>query len=356
MILGAGGAVPGSGRLPATPSLAGLLGRIAAGHLGLELDRSQVREWELGGASYALGVQGDRALLLVGPRGFPSIGAGLVALGARPLTRLDVIALGEPEELRAEARAYRLDVALWRAGPGGRLVPVEMRARPGWAEPPPLPDNLAQAATSLGVVRTVGDGRWALSWRGLEVGEVRWSEGGSVVVELGVGRLDRRARAELATERGASPVGRELARVVEAVARWRRPDVPAHPANQLGLGGWLADAVCARPEAVGLVRAELVALDPDPRARSAFGVATLGDGSELPAVFVVGFDPRALGAAEVLWSRIGRRDPDPGRLALVHPVGDPRAAWSTLIGYVRRDVVDVEVASDWRAWGLAGGR
>lgn len=351
-----GRALPDPGRSSSAPRLSGLLRSIAAGQLGLDLGDAVVREWELAGASYALGVRGDRAVVLVGPKGRPSIGAALVALGAGRLARLDVVVMGGAVPSDAEVRAYRLEIALWRARSAGGLVEVGGEELVPWVEPPPLPGELGVVAASLGVVCLEGDGRWSLGWRGLEVGEVRRGESGAVLVELGVGRHDRRARAELAEGCGPAPVAAELAAVVGVVERWRRPSVPAHPANQLGLGGWLGDAVHARPAAAGLAGAELVALDPDLRARRAFGVVALGDGSVVPAVFVVGLDPSALDASEVLWSRIRRSDPDPGRLALVHPAGDPRSAWSAVVRHARRQVVEVEVGPDWRSWALVEGR
>jgi len=348
--------VPDPSHKTAAPRLGGLLRSIASSQLDLELDRSEVREWEHAGASYAMGAREQRSVVLLGPNGQPSIGAALLALRAEPVSRLDVVTMGDPCPLRAETSAWRLEIRLWRVGAGGRLEPLGADARPGWAKPPPLPGDVVEAAQPLGVQCLEGDGRWSLSWRGLEVGEVRWGEGGRAVVELGVGRHDRRARAELAESGDSVPVADELARIVAVVERWRRAGVPAHPANQLGLGGWLADAVHARPAAAGLAQAELVALDPDLRARRAFGVVALSSGGVLPAVFVVGLDPGVLGASEVLWSRVRRSDPDPDRLALVHPAGDPPAAWSALVRHARRGVLDIEVAPDWRSWALVEGR
>ena len=68
------------------------------------------------------------------------------------------------------------------------------------------------------------------------------------VVEVGVGKHDRLAAQML---RPGDPWS-ALEDAIAMVRRYRRPDAPSHPANQLALEGWLRAVVLANPGRFGL--------------------------------------------------------------------------------------------------------
>ncbi len=82
---------------------------------------------------------------------------------------------------------------------------------------------------------------------GLEVARVVGDQ-----LQVGVGRHDRLARAEMYPDQD---LGRALDEAVGAVRARRRLGEPRHPANTLARGRWLRSIVCARPELVGAQRA-----------------------------------------------------------------------------------------------------
>ena len=67
-------------------------------------------------------------------------------------------------------------------------------------------------------------------------------------LEVGVGRHDRSARAEM---RPGQSLGDALDEVVAAVRARRRPGAARHPANTLARGRWLRSVICFRPDLVG---------------------------------------------------------------------------------------------------------
>jgi hypothetical protein len=338
------------------PKLGGILRHLAEDRFGMAIEPGRAREWEWAEVAYAAAAEHGRGLVVVGPVGRPSLGVALFGIDEAELSEVDLVAMGDTDRIALEARAFDLELRVWRPGPGGALSRVVPEVPKRWADPPRLPLDVASAAAVAGVDILRGDGRWSLCWRGLEIGEVRPDEAGRAGVALGVGRFDRRARAELGGDGNAAPFADELEQVVQVVARWRRAGMPAHPANQLALGGWLADAVRARPERVGLASAALAFVEADLEARHAFGVVRLETAEEVPAVFVVGPDPEVLAASEALWTLAGVEDPDPDRLVLVRPSGDPPALWSRVVLHARRKVLEIEVPADWRGWVRAGER
>jgi hypothetical protein len=78
---------------------------------------------------------------------------------------------------------------------------------------------------------------------GLEVARVVGDQ-----LQVGVGRHDRLARAEMHPDQD---VGQALDDAVGAVRARRRLGQPRHPANTLARGRWLRSVLCARPGSVG---------------------------------------------------------------------------------------------------------
>ena len=120
------------------------------------------------------------------------------------------------------------------------------------AEPAPAPDDVAAAVADLRFAELLRrHGAQPLVEQGVLRGEVLGLEVARVVdgrLEIGVGRHDRAARAELG--RDADP-DRALAEVVAAVTELRRAGAPVHPANTLARSRWLRSVVCAHPALAG---------------------------------------------------------------------------------------------------------
>jgi hypothetical protein len=126
-------------------------------------------------------------------------------------------------------------------------------------------------------------------------GEVLGLEVARVVdghLQVGVGRHDRLARAEM---RPDEDIGEALDEAVGAVRARRRLGEPRHPANTLARGRWLRSVVCARPELVGA--RDLVPVEPPlpwfdlPEAGAAPALGTSSPGARpLVVVCSVGVD------------------------------------------------------------------
>ena len=86
---------------------------------------------------------------------------------------------------------------------------------------------------------------------GLEVARVVGDQ-----LQVGVGRHDRRARAEMHPDQD---LGQALDDAVGAVRARRKLGQPRHPANTLARGRWLRAVLCARPELVEARELEPVA-------------------------------------------------------------------------------------------------
>jgi hypothetical protein len=160
---------------------------------------------------------------------------------------------------------------------------------------------------------------------GLEVARV---VGGQL--EVGVGRHDRRARAEMHPDQD---IGEALDEAVGAVRARRRPGEPSHPANTLARGRWLRSILCHSPELVGArdlvpVAPPLPWFDmPEAGAAPAVGTSSAGAGP-LVVVCSVGVDMDLVPTAAD--SRLIHR-PD-AELAIVVPEGDDVPVTRALAG------------------------
>jgi hypothetical protein len=182
-------------------------------------------------------------------------------------------------------------------------------------------------------------------------GEVLGLEVARVVdgrLEIGVGRHDRAARAELG--RDADPV-LALSEVVAAVAELRRFGAPVHPANTLARSRWLRAVVCAQPVLVGAADLDPVAPPlPAPDLTDNGAVPCLGlgvDGRRLVVVCSTGVDPDLIPTAA---DSRARYQPD-AELVVVVPEGDDHPVTAALANALARPAKLRTVPRGWEALG-----
>jgi hypothetical protein len=188
--------------------------------------------------------------------------------------------------------------------------------------------------------------------QGVLRGEVLGLEVARVIdgrLEIGVGRHDRAARAEL----GGDP-GPALAETVATVARLRRPGAAVHPANTLARSRWLRAVVCAHPALAGAASLEPVP-PPLPAAdltdNSAVPCTGLNpDGAPLVVVCSTGVDPDLIPTAAD--SRLlHRTDAD---LVVVVPEGDDHPLTVALAGVLARPAILRAVPRGWESLSPGG--
>jgi hypothetical protein len=192
---------------------------------------------------------------------------------------LNVIAESGTGTLARRAAEFTMPITVWHAE--GRLL------LPAIAEP--IAPPVAAAAEHLrfngliveaGATPVVEHGVVSGEVRGLEVCRVvADADLGTVRLEVGVGRPDREAFQLI---HGDVPPVEALARVVEAVTKYRNVDVPQHPLNRVARERLLRWRLEQDPALVGAVNLEPVA-PPLPRrnvneggACSAIGTDTRG--------------------------------------------------------------------------------
>jgi hypothetical protein len=182
-------------------------------------------------------------------------------------------------------------------------------------------------------------------------GEVLGLEVARVVdgrLEIGVGRHDRAARAELG--RDADPA-RALAEVVTAVTGLRRFGAPMHPANTLARSRWLRAVICAQPALVVATDLDPVAPPlPAPDLTDNGAVPCLGvsvEGRPLVAVCSTGVDPDLIPTAADSRARY-RPEAD---LVVVVPEGDDHPLTTALARSLARPATVRTVPRGWEALG-----
>jgi hypothetical protein len=221
---------------------------------------------------------------------------------------------------------------------GRSLTPAV--AAPSVLAPDPVPDtDFAELLCRHGASPLVEQGVLRGEVLGLEVARVIDGR-----LEIGVGRHDRAARAEL----GGDP-GPALSEAVATVARLRQPGAAVHPANTLARSRWLRAVLCARPALAGAVSLEPV---PPP-----LPAADLTDNSAVPCtgltpegapVVVVcstGIDPDLIPTAADC--RLLHR-PD-ARLVLVLPEGDAHPLTVALAAALARPAALRTVERGWES-------
>jgi hypothetical protein len=234
---------------------------------------------------------------------------------------------------------------VWRVE-GRRLV----LAPPAGATPvAALPDavlGLAEVLRSHGADPVVEHGELLGEVLGLEVARAVPGNGGWHL-EVGVGRLDRSARAEMRPDEAD---GTALEEVVRVVRTWRRASAPRHPANTLSRERWLRAAIIADPSRAGAVGLVAIA-PPGPRLGLRQGAAAPAagasiDGRPLIVVCSTGVDVDLVPvAADTRRLRDGPHAAT--RLVILVPEGDDYAVTRSLAAGLRHPAEVVTVRRDW---------
>jgi hypothetical protein len=235
--------------------------------------------------------------------------------------------------------------AVWRIE-GRRLVPPPPAAVPASAPVPEAVLAFAEVLRAHGAEPVVEHGELLGDVLGLEVARVTpGAEGWHL--EVGVGRLDRSARAEM---RPGEADGAALEEVVGVVRTWRRASAPRHPANTLSRQRWLRAALVAEPSWAGAVHLTPIA-PPRPslglrQGGAAPAAGTALDGGPLIVVCSTGVDVDLVPVAAD--TRCLRDGPHAAtRLVLVVPEGDDYPVTRSLAAGLRHPAEVVTVRRDW---------
>lgn len=258
-------------------------------------------------------------------------GAALAWADRRGAASLDVLVDG-PDPLAAGVIARRAACfcpapAVWSVS-GRSITPAAPSpvAEYSVADDPP--------ASEQAVIEMLkAEGLEVVSEHGVLRGEVLGLEVARTVggrLEVGVGRHDRLARAEM---RPGEPVVAALAEAAAAVRSRRRLGAPPHPANTLARSRWLRSVLTGSPSMIGL--SELEPVPPPlpwfdlPEAGAAPAVGTTSTGRLVLVVCSVGVDLDLVPTAGDCRLFHGSTDPVPP-LWLVVPDGDDLPVTSSL--------------------------
>ena len=228
-----------------------------------------------------------RAWVLIDDGDVARFGAALGWADRKGARRLDVLVDGSPSAPGIVARRaahFRPAPSVWAVA-GRSLVSAVPAETIGDSPDTPDPTLYAQLAThGLEVVWEHGVLRGEVL--GLEVARTVGDR-----LEVGVGRHDRYARAEM---RPGEDIGAALDEAAAAVRAYRQAGAPHHPANTLARSRWLRSVVVASPSAFGFAGLERVAPPLPwfdlPEAGAAPCVGTDADGQPVVVVCSVGVD------------------------------------------------------------------
>jgi hypothetical protein len=227
---------------------------------------------------------------------------------------------------------------------------------------PTMPASLEAAATRFGAAGL--DVEWEHGavtgeWLGLEVARAVL-DGDRVVVDVGVGHLDREANRMVYPD-GAPDAF--LDQAVAAVRERRRPSAPAHPARDLVPERWLRSVLRRRPGLAGL---EDLRTGPSPEERKDLTQRSIAAGwggrSGIVAVVActVGVDPDAVPQAADARLQAGgwpgfagpanapSADSSAADLLIVVPAGDDHPLTRRLAALLRYPAEVVTVPAGWR--------
>jgi len=288
------------------------------------------------------------------------LGGVLAWAGRRGVQRLElIVAAGGPGGASEEGAADAAGVIARRASLFAqpqtsvyRLAGTELvRADPAPpacllpVEEPPGTAAASELAGLLSAIRAAGatpvweQGTLRAEVLGLEV--ARLVDG---VLEVGVGRHDRRARAEMNPE---ADLKSALGETVAAVLSKRRLGAPAHPANTLAVPRWMRAVCAAHPELLGFkeVRSLSSVLPWDDLADSgpAPALARAGE-EEVVVVFGAGSDLDLVPSAADCRLALGEHL----ALVVVTVEGDRLPVQEKLASALRRPSTWLEIPKDWR--------
>ena len=304
----------------------------------------------LPGGAALLSTPSSRAWVLIDDGVVARFGAAMAWADRQGVTTVDVIVDGSPSApgiIARRAAAFAGPPSVW-AVDGTDLSPVEaaeaVPAEPGLLDPGADGAALARllAEHDLEVVHEHGVLRGEVL--GLEVAR---TVGGRL--EVGVGRHDRSARAEM---RPGEDLGAALDDAARAVRALRRPGAPPHPANTLARSRWLRAVMSRDPQRYGLAALEAVAPPLPwfdlPEAGPAPAVGATEAGQPVVVVCSVGVDLDLVPTAADCRLLYGGEHAEPA-LWLVVPEGDDLPVTRALAG---RLVPPAEVRTVPRDWAV----
>jgi hypothetical protein len=241
------------------------------------------------------------------------------------------------------AAAFRLPVSV--IDPGGDFDVLEPAPPPALVPMPAMLEPAAARMRSAGLETEWEHGALTGEWLGLEVARAAMTADGPVF-EVGVGRHDRAANAEIYRD---GPPDAFLDQAVATVRELRRPDAPPHPANQLAPERWLRAVARHHPELASPQLAGLGALvdAPPPTEREDLGqraVAPATAAGPTVVVFSVGVDPDVVPAAA---DARGALAPGAG-LVIVLPEGDDHPLTRRLAASLEQPADVRTVPPGWR--------
>ncbi len=294
-------------------------------------------------------VAGDTAWVLVDGPTLRAFGPALVWAGRQGASQLHLLVEHDAGILARRATCFERTPCVWI------VDGTELRSASPAPVPVPLPAPPAPALAELLVDAdlevVVEDGIVRGEVNGLEVARIvhgHTSTGLPIdepLLEVGVGRADRELTGMLHGE--LSPVD-QLARVVEIVRRYRRPEAERHPLNQLAPERWMRARLLDDPRRVGLarLRASEPAV-PRPNLRDtavAMAVGELPGGEPVVVACSVGVDLDLVPAAAD--ARLATAPQ--ARLLLVVPERDAHPVTRDLAARLLHPAELRTVAGDWR--------
>jgi hypothetical protein len=288
-----------------------------------------------GGAALRLG--GD-AWVLLADRPERGLGAAMAWALRQGATGLQLVAESATGLLARRAAAFTLPISVWHAE-GRVLLPALAEPLP---EPPPVPAahrDFIDVIVQSGAVPHEEFGVLSGEVRGLEVCRVVDDPYlHTIRLEVGVGVHDREAFAAL---HGDQPAPVALARVVEAVTKYRVLGLTGHPLGRLAQERLLRARLVDAPELIG-AEAVVLAEPPVPRVNlkdpvPCVAVATIG-GERVAVVCSMGVDLDAVPFAVDARAAVGLE-----RCLLVVPTRDAIPVQHLLAAAVRPSVVIVPV-------------
>lgn len=289
---------------------------------------------------------GGRGWILLDDQAEARLGGALALAVRRGIGELHLL-VDDAEGAAVLARRAALVAeppTVWRVA-GTELVAAD--PAPPAVDVPPAPEAelYRPVLEAHGLVPVVEGGNLVGELLGLEVARVVVDEAGSRV-EAGVGRFDREAGSMMFAHLGE---GDALARVVDVVARTRRPGTDRHPLNQLVPERWLRAVVLAAPHLVGAAELHAVGSARPRQNLHEVGVAT-AVGTDLAGEPLVVTCSTGVHLDLVPSAADDRLAHAPGaRLVLAVPAHDALAVTTELAGRLARPATVVAVADDWRS-------
>lgn len=189
---------------------------------------------------------GDHGWYLADDRPERSLGQAMGWADRRGVNRLSIMAAEGTGHIARRASCFAEPPEVWR------IVETDLVAAPAEAlepESPPDPEawDHVDLLRRVGVDVVVEHGVVTGEVVGLEIARVVTDDRGTSRLEVGVGRHDREAFAEL---HGDRPTDEALAQVADSVRPHRQAGAAPHPLGRLAAARWLRAAIIEQPAVV----------------------------------------------------------------------------------------------------------